>query len=281
MFSSKRGCGFQHKVKACKIQAVPHAEAVQQWGVGCRGSLVGLSQLSQLCHLRCLSRGGLVSFGSERWDKEVRQKVVLSCRIRHLPLPQWICSLQKTKRTRSTWEALYILFSQNKTFLLRADIFSLYCSFCFSQRLIWMLRFSCSCPRWGYTDKQALQVPEQKLAVHCPFLRAAQPRCRSSSSLRSRAPWRCDGAIVRSPTLAWRYAAHARYPPAGRRARLRVGYVRAAPPTAEGRLTHAQCSSRLRGLLSAPLRAERECRAAHALAGSGFSRPVGSRLALR
>lgn len=144
-----------------------------------------------------------------------------------------------------------------------------------------MPRFSCSCPRWGYTDKQALQVPEQKLAVHCPFLRAAQPRCRSSSSLRSRAPWRCDGAIVRSPTLAWRYAAHARYPPAGRRARLRVGYVRAAPPTAEGRLTHAQCSSRLRGLLSAPLRAERECRAAHALAGSGFSRPVGSRLALR
>lgn len=138
-----------------------------------------------------------------------------------------------------------------------------------------MPRFSCSCPRWGYTDKQALQVPEQKLAVCCPFLLAAQPRCRSSSSLRSRAPWRCDGAIVRSPTLAWRYAAHARYPPAGRRARLRVGYVRAAPPTAEGWLTHAQCSSRLRGLLSAPLRAERERRAAHALAGSGFSRPVG------
>lgn len=69
--------------------------------------------------------------------------------------------------------------------------------------------------------------------------------------------------------------------PSCRPPRLRVGYVRAAPPAAEGRLTHAQCYSRLRGLLSAPLRAERERRAAHALAGSGFSRPVGSRLALR
>lgn len=63
--------------------------------------------------------------------------------------------------------------------------------------------------------------------------------------------------------------------PSCRPPRLRVGYVRAAPPAAEGRLTHAQCYSRLRGLLSAPLRAERERRAAHALAGSGFSRPVG------
>ena len=52
-------------------------------------------------------------------------------------------------------------------------------------------------------------------------------------------------------------------------------------PAAGGWLARAQCSSRLKGLLPAPLRAERERRVPHALAGCRLSRPADSRLDLR
>lgn len=119
--------------------------------------------------------------------------------------------------------------------------FSLYWRFCVKKRLIWMLRFSCSCPRWGYTPYALIGTGKylnesSRCAAHaraCASLRApiaalrsrgTAPRCTEEARVLA-VQWRRRAVTRRSSALCC-----ARAVPSCRplRVRMRVGYVRAA-----------------------------------------------------
>lgn len=149
--------------------------------------------------------------------------------------------------------------------------------------LIWLLRFSCSCPRWGYTDVQALAVTRTKPRFMPPV--SAGPYAPLSSAALSQEPralavqWR---RCAVTPSLVAILRMRGALLPAAAREDVRRLRPRGAPLQLQKggwRMRNAPVALRGCCLHHCGLSVSAALRMRWLVAG--FSRPVCSRLALR